>query len=66
MSKSRKYLWATADFEAMCEYWSGIDWMQLIYTNPSGSCIWAELIRLLQFAVDAFVPSVVVPVSSKQ
>ena len=50
----------------MTTYLSSIDWMYIIYTNPSASSMWAEFVRLLKHAIDTFVPSFVVPTLCKQ
>lgn len=58
-STTLKYQWAKTDFQAMSMYLSSIDWKYLVYTNPSGSSMWAEFVRVLKCAIDTFVPSFV-------
>jgi len=49
----------------MSVYLYSIDWMQVIHTNPSASGMWTEFLKLLQYAIDACVPSFAVPVKCK-
>lgn len=36
-SAVRKYKWASTDFQSMSMHLTNIDWVQVAYTNPSGS-----------------------------
>jgi len=54
-----KYIWASADFDAMSEFLTSIDWMHVIHTNPCVTDAWAVFIKILKHTIDAFVPSFV-------
>jgi len=53
-----------AEFEGMSAYLNTVNWISVIHANPSAVCAWAEFCRLLQHAIDLFVPSFVASSSS--
>ena len=59
------YQWHNADFEGMSAYLNTVNWISVIHANPSAVCAWAQFCRLLQHAIDLFVPSFVASNSSK-
>jgi len=56
----RKFYWDKADFQSMNDYLYGINWLSVIYENPSAICMWTAFTNILQQCIDLFVSSRVV------
>ena len=56
----RKFYWDKADFQSMNDYLCGIDWLSVVYENPSATCTWTAFAKLLRQCIDLFVPSRIV------
>ena len=51
-----KYCWYNANFDTMKLTIQGIDWLQLVYANPSASGMWDTFLHTLYNIVDECVP----------
>jgi len=56
-SNKKSYHWYKADFCAMEQHLSNVDWYALIYTNPSALASWSAFIDVLWHVVELYVPS---------
>jgi len=52
----KRYNWAKADYDAMSNYITGINWFELLSTNLTADSLWDAFSNVLQTAVDMFVP----------
>ena len=51
-----KYNWHQGDYDAICMFLSGIDWLSVIHSNPSALVVWEVFISILYAAIDMYVP----------
>jgi len=56
----RKFYWDKADFQSMNDYLCGINWLSIVYENPSAICTWTAFANTLHQCIDLFVPSRIV------
>ena len=51
-----KYNWHQGDYDAICMFLSGIDWLSVIHSNPSALAMWEVFMSILYAAIDMYVP----------
>ena len=56
VTKGPAYNWRLADFDAMHEYLSCVDWQSVVYHHPSALDAWSVFIDVINIAVSLFVP----------
>ena len=56
----RKFYWDKADFQSINDYLCGINWLSIVYDNPSATHAWMAFVKILYQCIDLFVPSRVV------
>ena len=56
VTKGPAYKWRLADFDAMHEYLSCVDWQSVVYHHPSALDACSVFIDVINIAVSLFVP----------
>ena len=53
----KRYDWRKANYGAMADYISSVNWFELLTTHLTADTLWTAFSQVLQSAVDLFVPS---------
>jgi len=56
----RKFLWKEGDYASLNEYLHGVDWNEIVMYNFEPNSIWAAFKKILDEAIDLFVPSITI------
>jgi len=51
-----KYNWHQGNYDAICTFLSGIDWLSVIHNNSSALAMWEVFMSILYAGIDMYVP----------